>query len=237
MLGLAITLAFVLLLVIAGVAAYTATIYNSLVQVKNNVDQAWSNIDVLLKQRTDELGKLIDAVKGYLGYERDLLTRLTTLRSQVARGGPDENRLAAEREIGAAMGRVFALAENYPELKIERQLPRVAETHQRAGGADRPPPRVLQRRGQHQQRAHRAGAGSSPGRRRRPPASPLVRSDGRRAGRRRCRRSAEGHHRVRPRSIAKGRVVTKYSKATLRAAESTAVAGARDRPAVSCARS
>ena len=146
MLGLAITLAFVLLLVIAGVAAYTATIYNSLVQVKNNVDQAWSNIDVLLKQRTDELGKLIDAVKGYLGYERDLLTRLTTLRSQVARGGPDENRLAAEREIGAAMGRVFALAENYPELKIERQLPRVAETHQRAGGADRPPPRVLQRR-------------------------------------------------------------------------------------------
>src|SRR6187549_2656030 len=117
MLGLAITLAFVLLLVIAGVAAYTATIYNSLVQVKNNVDQAWSNIDVLLKQRADELGKLIDAVKAYLGYERDLLTRLTSLRAQVARGGPDESRLAAEREIGATVGRVFALAENYPELK------------------------------------------------------------------------------------------------------------------------
>lgn len=117
MLGIGLTLLFVVLLVVAGVVAYGATIYNSLVQVKNNVDQAWSNIDVLLKQRSDELGKLIDAVKGYLGYERDLLTRLTTLRAQVARGGPDESRIAAEREIGAGMGRVFALAESYPDLK------------------------------------------------------------------------------------------------------------------------
>ncbi len=117
MLGLTLTLLFVLLLVVIGIAAYAASIYNSLVQVKHNVDQAWSNIDVLLKQRTDELGKLIDAVKGYLGYERDLLTRLTTLRSQVGRGGPDESRMAAEREIGAGMGRLFALAENYPDLK------------------------------------------------------------------------------------------------------------------------
>lgn len=117
MLGITLTLLFVLLLVVAAVVAYVATIYNSLLQVKHNVDQAWSNIDVLLKQRTDELGKLIDAVKGYLGYERDLLTRLTTLRAQVARGGPDESRIAAEREIGAGMGRVFALAESYPDLK------------------------------------------------------------------------------------------------------------------------
>ena len=115
--GIGLTLLFVVLLVVAGIVAYVATIYNSLVQVKNNVDQAWSNIDVLLKQRSDELGKLIDAVKGYLGYERDLLTRLTTLRAQVARGGPDESRIAAEREIGAGMGRVFALAESYPDLK------------------------------------------------------------------------------------------------------------------------
>jgi LemA protein len=117
MLGVSITVAFVLLLVVVGVVAYAVTIYNGLVQVKHNVDQAWANIDVLLKQRADELGKLIDSVKAYLGYERDLLTRLTTLRTQVARGGPDESRLAAEREIGTAMARVFAVAENYPELK------------------------------------------------------------------------------------------------------------------------
>jgi LemA protein len=117
MLGLVLTLVFVVLLVVIGAVAYAASVYNSLVQVKNNVDQAWSNIDVLLKQRADELGKLIDAVKAYFGYERDLLTRLTTLRSQVARGASDESRLAAEREISAGMGRVFALAESYPELK------------------------------------------------------------------------------------------------------------------------
>jgi LemA protein len=116
-LGISLTILFVLVLVAAGVIAYAATLYNSLVQVKNNVDQAWSNIDVLLKQRADELGKLLDAVKGYLGYERDLLTRLTALRTEVGRGGTDERRLAAERELGAGVGRLLAVAENYPDLK------------------------------------------------------------------------------------------------------------------------
>jgi LemA protein len=117
MIGIGVTLVFVFLLVVVGIVAYAATIYNGLVQVKHNVDQAWANIDVLLKQRNDELGKLIDAVKAYLGYERDLLTRLTTLRSQAARAGTDESRLAAEREIGTNLGRLFAVAESYPDLK------------------------------------------------------------------------------------------------------------------------
>jgi LemA protein len=103
---------------ILAATAYLVMLYNNLVQVKNNVDQAWSNIDVLLKQRADELGKLIDAVKAYMGYERDLLTRLTTLRTQVGGGGaPDAARLAAERELGAGLGRLFAVAESYPDLK------------------------------------------------------------------------------------------------------------------------
>jgi LemA protein len=112
-----VVLLLVVLLVV-GVISYVTSMYNSLVQVKNNVDQAWANIDVLLKQRTDELGKLIDAVKAYLGYERDLLTRLTTLRTQVTQGGgPDKARLDAEREIGTTLGRLFAVSENYPDLK------------------------------------------------------------------------------------------------------------------------
>jgi LemA protein len=117
MIGIGVTVAFVFLLVIVGVGAYAAMIYNNLVQVKHNVDQAWANIDVLLKQRSDELGKLIDSVKAYLGYERDLLTRLTTLRSQAAQARTDESRLAAEREIGTHLGRLFAVAESYPDLK------------------------------------------------------------------------------------------------------------------------
>ncbi len=113
----AIVFAFLVLLVVVGVVAWGITLYNSLVQVKNNVDQAWSNIDVLLKERVDELGKLLDAVNVYLGHERDLLTRLTTLRAQVGRGAQDEARLQAERELGAGVGRLLAVAENYPELK------------------------------------------------------------------------------------------------------------------------
>jgi LemA protein len=113
-----ITVVFLIVAAIGAAVAYFVMLYNSLVQVKNNVDQAWSNIDVLLKQRADELGKLIDSVKAYLGYERDLLTRLTTLRTQVTRGGgPDETRLAAERELGKGLGQLFAVAENYPDLK------------------------------------------------------------------------------------------------------------------------
>ncbi len=116
--SVSITVVFLIVAAIGAAVAYFIMLYNSLVQVKNNVDQAWSNIDVLLKQRADELGKLIDSVKAYLGYERDLLTRLTTLRTQVTRGGgPDERRLAAERELGKGLGQLFAVAENYPDLK------------------------------------------------------------------------------------------------------------------------
>lgn len=117
MTGLTIALTFALVLTIGGLVAVVATFYNSLVQVKHNVDQAWSNIDVLLKQRADELGKLIDVVRTHLHHERDLLTRLTTLRAQVtAWHGHDPTRLAAEQEIHTGLGRMFAIAESYPTL-------------------------------------------------------------------------------------------------------------------------
>jgi LemA protein len=99
------------------VAVYAVVLFNSLVQVKHNVDQAWSNIDVLLKERSDELGKLIDAVGAYMKYERALLERLTALRSTIRRGGAGQERLDAERELGAGLGRLLAVAENYPDLK------------------------------------------------------------------------------------------------------------------------
>ena len=117
MIGFAVVLLLVVLVII-GVVSYVISLYNSLIQVKHNVDQAWANIDVLLKERADELGKLIDSVKAYLGYERDILTRLTTLRTQVAATpGPTEARLDAERQIGATLGRLMVVSENYPDLK------------------------------------------------------------------------------------------------------------------------
>lgn len=81
MAGIAVLL-LVLLLASFGVAAYGVSIYNGLVQVKRQVERAWSNIDVLLKQRHDELPKLLDAVKGYMTHERALLNEVTALRAR-----------------------------------------------------------------------------------------------------------------------------------------------------------
>jgi LemA protein len=108
---------FALLLLAFAAAAYGVALYNALVGVKHQVDQAWSNIDVLLKQRHDELPKLIDVVKNYAGYERELLEKVTALRARTGSGGPDAQRLAAEDELSRGIGRLLATAEAYPDLK------------------------------------------------------------------------------------------------------------------------
>src|SRR4051812_28036539 len=107
-----------LLLAGIGFLVYGVSIYNGLVGVKQQVEQAWANIDVLLRQRHDELPKLIDLVKGYGAYERDLLERVTTLRTRTATGRePDASRLAAEDELSRAVSRLLVTAEAYPDLK------------------------------------------------------------------------------------------------------------------------
>ena len=92
---LAVVVMALALLVVAAVA-YAVSLYNALIQVKHQVDQAWSNIDVLLKQRHDELPKLVDAAQAYMGHERSLLEKLTALRARAATTGQGENRLATE---------------------------------------------------------------------------------------------------------------------------------------------
>jgi LemA protein len=114
--AMAITLfMFLFLLVATAIVVYGVILYNSLVQVKHNVDQATANIDVLLKQRRDELPKLVDAVRSYMVYERDLLDRLTKLRTQAAS-------LHAEGQLTAGVQRLLAVAENYPELKANQNF-------------------------------------------------------------------------------------------------------------------
>lgn len=106
-------------------AGYSVTIYNSLVRLKHQVAQAWANIDVLLKQRHDELPKLVDTCRQYMDYERDTLERVIAARSRVAdaREQQDIGALGkAETELRAGLGRLFALAENYPELKASESF-------------------------------------------------------------------------------------------------------------------
>jgi LemA protein len=111
---------FVLFVVL--VVGYTATIYNGLVRVRNEVKLAWSNIDVLLVQRHDELPKLIDVCKQYMQYERDTLERVTQARSQVesARQSGDVASVnAAEGALRSGLANLYAVAERYPELKAD----------------------------------------------------------------------------------------------------------------------
>src|SRR5436309_12930145 len=79
--GVAILLGLVVFLAVAGLAIYFITIYNSLVRLKNDIDKAWANIDVLLKQRHDELPKLIETCKGYMQYEQETLQKVVQARN------------------------------------------------------------------------------------------------------------------------------------------------------------
>ena len=110
----------IVLAVIAGLVFYVISIYNHLVRLKHNVSKAWSNIDVLLKQRHDEIPKLVETCKQYMKYEQETLEKVMQARSQVseARQNQDVPGLgAAEGALRMGLGQLFALAEDYPELR------------------------------------------------------------------------------------------------------------------------
>jgi len=108
-----------LAIVLVGIAlvAQGVSIYNGLVQVKHQVDQAWANIDVLLKQRHDELPKLIDALKGYVSHERGLLESVTAMRTRATATQTGSERVAAEEALSQGVSRLLVVAESYPQLR------------------------------------------------------------------------------------------------------------------------
>ena len=104
---------------------YAISLYNHLVNVKHSVAKAWANIDVLLKQRHDELPKLVEVCKQYKQFEQATLQRVTEARSQVqdARQHQDIPALGkAEGMLRMGLGSIFAVAEAYPELKANEQF-------------------------------------------------------------------------------------------------------------------
>ena len=116
---------FVLFGVVAVGLVYTITVYNSLVTLKHNVDKAWSNIDVLLKQRHDELPKLVETCKQYMRFEQETLEKVMQARSAVstARERADVSALGvAETQLRTGLGSLFALAEAYPDLKANQNF-------------------------------------------------------------------------------------------------------------------
>jgi LemA protein len=112
------------LAVVAAVVLYAISIYNRLVKNRQMVEEGWSGIDVQLKRRTDLIPNLLESVKGYMSHERGLLEEITALRSraQAASGGTPEERGPIEAALSGALGRLLAVAENYPDLKASQNF-------------------------------------------------------------------------------------------------------------------
>ena len=114
------------LIVVTGV--YVATIYNNLVRLKHTVTKNWSNIDVLLKQRHDELPNLVETCKAYMKHERGTLEAVMKARSAVASARQAGNIAAlgpAEGALRMGLGSLFAVAEAYPDLKANESFQHV----------------------------------------------------------------------------------------------------------------
>jgi len=123
--GVAILIGLVIIVAIVASIGYFVTIYNSLVRLRNDIDKAWADIDVLLKQRHDELPRLIDTCKGYMQYEQQTLKMVVEARNAFQKAGTVAEKAQADSLLSATLKTLIAVAERYPELKANdnfRQL-------------------------------------------------------------------------------------------------------------------
>lgn len=119
---------FTILLIVIGVAAvFVIGIYNRLVALRQTRKNAFSDIDVQLRQRFDLVPQLVETVKGYASHEQQVFENVTQARSQVGRAGagPGTERIRAENALGGALMNLFAVAENYPDLKADQNFQRL----------------------------------------------------------------------------------------------------------------
>lgn len=103
---------------------YAIRLYNSLVRARQLAEEGWSGIDVQLKRRADLIPNLVNTLRGYAAHERDTLDAVVTARNHAlsVSGGDVAGRAAAEGALGQALGRLFALAESYPDLKASENF-------------------------------------------------------------------------------------------------------------------
>lgn len=120
----------VVLWVIVGILAfiilYIVLTFNSLIMLRNRVDNAWSQIDVQLKRRFDLIPNLINSVKGYMKHEKGVLTEITKMRSQLVSGSMSQKAKASD-SITNALKTIFAVSENYPKLQASENFKMLQE--------------------------------------------------------------------------------------------------------------
>jgi len=110
------------LLLIVGVAIYVVILYNELVRLRNDNDRAWANINVLLKQRHDEIPNLVETVKGYMQHEQQTLVAVTQARAASMNAASVRQKAQADLMMTGALRGLFAVAENYPQLRANENF-------------------------------------------------------------------------------------------------------------------
>jgi LemA protein len=114
--------ALIILALVGVIIVIVIAIYNKLVRLKNLVEEGWSGIDVQLKRRTNLIPNLIETVKGYMGHERDLLSKVTELRAQSMSARDVGEKGRVEGLLSRSLANVFAVAEGYPDLKASQNF-------------------------------------------------------------------------------------------------------------------
>lgn len=112
----------ILIIIVAILALWVVMTYNGLIRLKNRVDEAWSDIDVQLKRRYDLIPNLISTVKGYATHEKELFERVTEARTQAMGAQNPADKEKAENMLSGTLKSLFAVAENYPDLKANQNF-------------------------------------------------------------------------------------------------------------------
>ena len=112
----------VFLIVIGVIVLFVISMYNSLIQLRNRVKNAWSQIDVQLKRRHDLIPNLLETVKGYMKHEREIMENITKYRSQAMDAGTVGEKAQAEGLLSGALGQLRVQVENYPDLKANQNF-------------------------------------------------------------------------------------------------------------------
>ena len=113
---------WIAVIVVALLVAFIVYLFNRLVSLRNRVDNGWSQIDVQLRRRYDLIPNLVEAVKGYAAHEREVFEHVAEARAAAVNAAGVDNQAQAENAITAGLRRLFAVAENYPELKANQNF-------------------------------------------------------------------------------------------------------------------
>jgi LemA protein len=113
---------WIILIILAVVAVFVVGIYNGLVQLRNRCDNSWAQVDVQLRRRYDLIPNLVETVKGYAQHEKETFQKVTEARAQALNAGTVQDQGQAENMLTGALKSLFAISENYPELKANQNF-------------------------------------------------------------------------------------------------------------------